>query len=388
MRIAVQRETGAGETRVALTPDVVGRLVRAGHEVVIETDAGHAAGFLDPVYEKAGATIATNGASATEGADVVARIQLRGPEDVATLPEGSVLVSFLYPVQHPELVRALNEKKITAFAMDLVPRITRAQSMDALSSMSTVAGYRAALLAAQHIGQFFPMLMTAAGTIPPARVVVIGAGVAGLQAIATCRRLGAVVEAYDVRAEAREQARSLGADSIEVDLGESGEGEGGYARELSDDARAKLEAKLIERLRVADAVITTALIPGRPAPRLISKDTVEHMKPGAVIVDLAAETGGNCELTEPGQVCLRHDVTIVGDLNLAATMPTDASRMYAKNIEEVIRHLTPKPSEEEAVPSAGVAIDLAEEINDGAIALHEGSTRHAPTREAMEGASS
>ncbi|MDJ0974852.1 MAG: Re/Si-specific NAD(P)(+) transhydrogenase subunit alpha [Planctomycetota bacterium] len=384
MQIAVLRETREGETRVGLIPEVVSRLIRADHSVVVESGAGVAAGFLDAAYEKAGATVATDAAGALDGADLVVRIQVDGPDEIAPLPEGVTLVSFIWPVTNTDVVKALVDKKISAFAMDCVPRITRAQSMDALSSMSTVAGYRAALFGAQHLGKFFPMLMTAAGTIPPGRVVVIGVGVAGLQAIATCRRLGAIVEAYDIRAEAREQAKSLGADAIEVELEESGEGEGGYAKELSEAGKQKLAEKLAERIKIADCVITTALVPGRPAPRLIEAATVEQMKPGAVIVDLAAETGGNCELTEPGQVVTKHNVTIVGTLNLPATMPTDASRMYSKNIEEIVRHLTPDaPGEGEAPSDEKVHLDFEDEITDGSFVAHAGDVRHAATREAM-----
>ena len=375
MHIAVLRESREGETRVGLIPEVAARLIRAGHTVKVEPGAGTAAGFLDAAYEKVGATVAADAADALAGADLVVRVQVDGPDEIAPLPEGCILVSFVWPVTHTDVVQALVDRKITAFAMDLVPRITRAQSMDALSSMSTVAGYRAALLGAQHLGKFFPMLMTAAGTVPPGRVVVIGVGVAGLQAIATCRRLGAIVEAYDIRAEAREQAKSLGAEAIEVELEESGEGEGGYAKELSEEGKKKLADKLAERIQVADCVITTALVPGRPAPRLIEAETVEGMKPGAVIVDLAAETGGNCVLTEPGAVVAKHNVTIVGDLNLPATMPTDASRMYSKNIEEIVRHL--------ADDDGAANLDFEDEITDGSIAVHAGEVRHGPTREAM-----
>jgi len=383
LQISVPRETAVGETRVAMTPDVVKRLLRDGHSISVEKDAGLAAGFLDAAYEDAGATIA-EGAALYEGADLVVHVTPPTQEEIAALPEGVVLVSFLWTATNPELAQALVDRKITGFAMDLVPRITRAQSMDALSSMSTVSGYRAGLLAAQHMGKFFPMLMTAAGTIPPARVVVIGAGVAGLQAISVCRRLGAIVEAYDVRAEAREQAKSLGAKPIEVELGESGEGEGGYARELSEEAKKKLAEKLAERIAKSDCVITTALIPGRPAPLLVDAATVKTMKPGSVIVDLAAETGGNCELTEPGEVVVKENVTLVGTLNLPATMAADASRMYAKNIQDVVKHLTPpKPAEGEAPSAEAVNLDFEDEITTGAVATHAGEVRHAPTREAM-----
>ena len=384
MQISVPKESADGETRVALTPDVVKRLIRDGHTIRMERGAGERAGFLDADYEAAGATLASRDAL-YEGTDLIARVTPPTPREVSDLPPKSVLVSFLWTASTPALTQALADQKITAFSMDLVPRITRAQSMDALSSMSTVAGYRAGLLAAQYMGKFFPMLMTAAGTIPPARVVVIGAGVAGLQAIAVCRRLGAIVEAYDVRAEAREQARSLGAKSIEVELGESGEGEGGYARELSEEAKQKLAEKLAQKIRAADCVITTALIPGRPAPRLVDAQTVKEMKAGSVIVDLAAETGGNCELTEPGQVAQKENVTIVGVLNLPATMAADASRMYAKNIQEVIGHLTPKPpGEGETASPDAVLLDFEDEITDGAVAVHHGEVRHAPSKAALE----
>ena len=385
MRIAVPKEMQDGETRVAVTPDVVKRLLRLGHEIHVESGAGTAAGAPDATYEAAGATIGDR-ASVLASADLVALIDAPAADAVAELPEGSTLVSLLFPHANIEIVKALQARNVTAFAMELVPRITRAQAMDCLSSMSTVAGYRAGLLAAQHLGKFFPMLMTAAGTIAPARVVVLGAGVAGLQTIATCRRLGAIVEAYDVRAEAMEQARSLGADTIEVELGESGEGEGGYARELSDEAKQKLAAKLAERIQNADAVITTALVPGRPAPRLIDAKTVEGMKPGSVIVDLAAETGGNCELTECGCVVNKHGVTLVGAVNLPATMAQDASKMYAKNVQEVVKHLTPpKPDEEDAEAPTGVHLDFDDEITTGAVAVHAGEVRHAPTRELLAG---
>jgi NAD(P) transhydrogenase subunit alpha len=389
VRIAVLKETAPGETRVALTPDVAARLLRQGHEIVVEAGAGAAAGFPDATYEKAGATVAQGAEATTAGADLAARIQLTTPADVQAAPSGCVLVGLLWPASNPDIVRAAQAQGVTLFAMDLVPRITRAQSMDALSSMSTIAGYRAGLLAAQHLDTFLPMLMTAAGTIPPARIVVLGAGVAGLQAIATCRRLGAVVEAYDVRAEAREQARSLGAETIEVELAGGGEGEGGYARELTDTEKEKVATEVAKRVAAADAVITTALIPGRPAPRLIEAETVAKMRPGAVIVDLAAETGGNCALTEPGVVSVHHGVKIVGLLNLPASLPRDASRMYAKNIEEVARHLTPKPpAEGEAGSEASLVLDFEDEITAGAVAVHAGEVRHAPTKALLEGESS
>ncbi len=367
---------------MALTPEVAQRLVKGGHRVSVETGAGDAAGHLDAAYRTAGATV-EEGARLFAGADLVVRIQPPSVAEVERLPEGVGLVGFLWASQNVEAVRALVRRRVSVFALDLVPRITRAQSMDALSSMSTVAGYRAVLLAAQHMGRFFPMLMTAAGTIPPSRVLVIGVGVAGLQAIATARRLGAIVEAYDVRPEAREQAKSLGASTIEVDVGESGTGEGGYAKKLSPEAEARLALKLAERVKASDAVVTTALVPGKPAPRLISAETVRGMRPGSVIVDLAAETGGNCELTEPGRVVVKEHVTLVGTLNLPALMAADASRMLAKNIHEIVKHLTPPPPAEGAAPAAPPApvhFDLADEITAGALAIHAGEARHAAVK--------
>jgi NAD(P) transhydrogenase subunit alpha len=382
VQVAVPKERSAGETRVALVPDVVARLVKTGHAVAVESGAGEAAGFPDAAYAKAGATIARDGASLLAGAHVVARVQPPSPDEAAKLPRGSVLVSFLWPAANPTLLRALLERGVTAFAMDLVPRTTRAQTMDALSSMSTVSGYRAALMAAQHLQKFMPMLMTAAGTISPARVVVIGAGVAGLMAIATCRRLGAVVEAYDVRPEAREEARSLGATPIEVDVGESGTGEGGYAKKLSEEGERRLAAKLAERVRAADAVITTAQVPGRTAPCLVSAETLKGMRPGAVVVDLAAETGGNCAATVAGEVVVRDGVTIVGAVNVPASMASDASRMYAKNVQDVLGLLAP-PGKDGKAPPGPPSIDFADEIVAGAVAVHGGEARHAAAKEAL-----
>ena len=380
MHIAVLKEARAGEARVALTPDVVSRLLKEEHTVRVPTGAGVAAGALDAAYEAAGAKVCASTDELLEGAQLVVALDPPSPATLATLPRGSTLASFLWPMTSPEHVRALCERGMSAFAMDLVPRITRAQSMDALSSMSTVAGYRAALLAAQHLGRFFPMLMTAAGTIPPSRVVVCGVGVAGLQAIATCRRLGAIVEAYDIRAEARDQAKSLGAHAIEVALEEQGEGEGGYARELSKEGLARLEAALAAHVKKADAVITTALIPGRPAPRLIDAETVAAMRPGAVIVDLAAETGGNCALTEADKIVEHQGVRIIGTLNLASTMPIDASRMYAKNMLDVIRHLHKDDH-------PGPYLDREDEITGASLAVFEGKIHHEGTRARMEGTS-
>jgi NAD(P) transhydrogenase subunit alpha len=336
MRIGVPKETAPGERRVALTPGVIEKLVPKGHEVVVETGAGDAASFSDAGYEKAGATIGD-----PYDAEVVVKVRRPSPDEEARLRDGTVLVGLLQPLTEPDAIERLAARGVTAFALESIPRITRAQSMDALSSQATVSGYKAVLLAAERLPRFLPMLTTAAGTVRPAKVLVIGAGVAGLQAIATARRLGAQTFGFDVRPVVREQVESLGARFL--DLGVVGEEtEGGYARELTEDEQRRQQEALEERLPEFDAVITTAQIPGRPAPRLIPASAVAAMLPGSVIVDLAAETGGNCELTEPGTDVVRNGVTIAGPINLPATMPVDASRLYARNVMALLNHLAPE----------------------------------------------
>jgi NAD(P) transhydrogenase subunit alpha len=335
MRVGVPRETAAGERRVALVPDAVGRL--GGFDVVVERGAGAAAGFPDEAYAEAGAELTDD---AWRGVDAVVKVAKPSGEELARLSSGQLLVAFLSPLTDREGIARLAAAGVHGFAMESIPRTTRAQSMDALSSQATVSGYKAVLLAAEHLPRFFPMLTTAAGTIVPARALVLGAGVAGLQAIATARRLGAVVSGFDVRPAVREQVQSLGASFL--DLGVVGEeSEGGYARELTPEEQAKQQAALEERIPDFDVVITTAAIPGRPAPRLIPAAAVEHMRAGSVIVDLAAETGGNCELTRPGEVFESGGVTIVGTLNLPSTMPTHASQLYARNVSALLEHLAP-----------------------------------------------
>ncbi|HEX6388198.1 MAG TPA: Re/Si-specific NAD(P)(+) transhydrogenase subunit alpha [Solirubrobacteraceae bacterium] len=329
MRLGVAKETAAGERRVALVPEVVKKLVAKGHEVVVESGAGVNALIPDGLYSDAGATIGD-----PWSADVVAKVQPPSDEEIARLGSDSILVGFLAPLAHPENVEKLKSAGVTAFAMESVPRISRAQSMDALSSQANVGGYKAALLGAEHSTRFYPMLMTAAGTIPPAKVLVLGIGVAGLQALATARRLGAKTTGYDVRPETAEQVESLGASWL--DLGIEASGEGGYARELTEEERALQQKNLEEAIKGFDVVITTALVPGRPAPKLVTAAAVEGMKPGSVIVDMAGETGGNCELTEPGETVVKHDVTIVSPLNLPATMPEHASQLYARNVQALI----------------------------------------------------
>ena len=334
MKVGVPKETAAGERRVALVPEVAGRLVKAGHQVVVESDAGAAAGFPDALYTSAGATPGD-----PWDADVVCKVQQPSSAEVGKLREGGAMVGVLQAATSRDLLQQLAARRITAFSLELLPRITRAQAMDVLSSQATVAGYRAVLLAAAATGRFLPMLVTAAGTLPPARVLVLGAGVAGLQAIATARRLGAVVSAFDVRPVVKEQVESLGARFLEMEVAEQAETTGGYAKELSEETHRRELAFLAQQVRDADIVITTAAIPGKRAPVLITADAVRGMKAGSVIVDLAAETGGNCELTAAGTEVVHHGVVILGPLNLPATLPLHASQMYARNVSSFLLHL-------------------------------------------------
>jgi NAD(P) transhydrogenase subunit alpha len=365
MKVGVPKETAAGERRVALVPDGVRRLVDAGVQVLVERGAGDEAAFLDSAYEGAGARIVDD---VVADADLVAKVQRPSEEEVGRLREGQTLVAFLQPLTSPELVRALAERRVTAFSMDSIPRITRAQPMDALSSQSTVSGYKGVLLAAANLGKFFPMLTTAAGTIAPARVLVLGAGVAGLQAIATARRLGAVVSAFDVRPVVKEQVESLGATFLELDV-EGAEGVGGYAVALAGDQHEREQELIARHVAESDAVITTALIPGQPAPVLITEDAVRAMRPGSVIVDLAAEAGGNCGLTQPGETVVRDGVTIVGETNLPATMPIHASQMYSRNVWTLLDHL---------ISDGELALDFDDEITRETCVTHDGRVLKEP----------
>src|SRR6476646_961870 len=329
MIVGVPKETADGERRVAMVPDVVKRLGAKDVEVVVEAGAGEAALIPDELFEEAGARIGD-----PWSADVVVKVAAPTSDEIGKLGDGSILVGFLAPLTSPETTRALADAKVTAFAMEAIPRISRAQSMDALSSQSNVAGYKAALLGAEHSTRFYPMLTTAAGTIPPAKVLVLGAGVAGLQALATARRLGAKTTGYDVRPEVAEQVQSLGA--MFLDLGISAAGEGGYARELTDEERAQQQQALTDAIKDFDVVVTTAAVPGRAAPKLVLEEAVRGMRAGSVIIDLAAETGGNCELTKPGETVVEHDVTIIGPLNLPSSMPEHASMLYARNVQSLL----------------------------------------------------
>jgi NAD(P) transhydrogenase subunit alpha len=352
VRVGVPRETAAGERRVALVPESVPKLTQQGLDVAIERGAGHEASFPDDAYVDAGAQLVESALDA----DVVVKVAPPSAEEAAALHEGSVLIGFLAPLTDTEGIERLRANGVIAFAMESIPRITRAQPLDALSSQATVAGYKGALIAAERLPRFFPMLMTAAGTVAPAKVLVLGAGVAGLQAIATARRLGAVVTGFDVRPVVKEQVESLGAKFLELSVrGE--ETEGGYAKELTPEQQAQQQQELAERISEFDAVITTALIPGRPAPRLIPAAAVEAMRPGSVIVDLAAEAGGNCELTTPGEITVEHDVTIVGLSNLPSTMPYHASQLYSRNVTSLLQLL---------VEDGELKLDWSDEIVSGA----------------------
>ena len=351
MKVGVTRETAAGERRVALVPEIVGKLAAAGFEIVVEPGAGAAASFPDAAYAEAGATLGS-----PWEADLVVKVRKPTEDEVARLRDGQLLIGYLDPLSDADGVQRLAARGVIAFAMESIPRTTRAQSMDALSSQATVGGYKAALLAAEHLPRFFPMLMTAAGTVPPAKVLVIGAGVAGLQALATARRLGAVVTGFDVRPVVREQIESLGANWLDLGV-TGGEAEGGYARELTPEEMKAQQAALEARIGDFDVVITTAAVPGRAAPKIIPGSAVEAMRPGSVIVDLAAETGGNCELTEPGEIVERDGVTLVGLTNLPSTMPYHASTLYSRNVQALLLHLAPEGT---------VNLDWSDEITAGA----------------------
>lgn len=376
MKIAVPLETAAGEKRVALTPDGVKTLKSRGLDVIVQGGAGAKAGFLDEMYKEAGAEIVFDLYPLHEGGDVVLRVNPPSPEEAKGQRAGATHVSMLFPMSNLAAVKGFASRNVNSFAMDLVPRITRAQSMDVLSSMSTIAGYKAALLAADTLPKFFPMLMTAAGTLAPARVFVIGAGVAGLQTIATCKRLGAIVEAFDVRPAVKEQVESLGAKFVVLKAAlDEAEDASGYAKEVSKDTHVKELELIASRMAKNDVVITTALIPGRPAPVLITRDMVKHMVPGSVIIDLAASNGGNCEATEPGKTVVVDGVTVVGPTDLLSEMASDASKMYSKNMTEFLGLL---------IKDGALNLDMEDQIIRDSMVTHEGKIVHEPTRMKLE----
>jgi H+-translocating NAD(P) transhydrogenase subunit alpha len=375
VRLAVPTETRSGETRVAVVPEVAGRLVTSGIEVVVQSGAGTLAHFGDALYGDKGSSLASSAAEAVAGAHVVVKVNAPTPEETDLLPDGVTVVSFFQPNSQLDSVRALMKKKATAFSLDLVPRISRAQSMDALSSQATVSGYLAALAGAERLPKFFPLFMTAAGTVPPAKVLVLGAGVAGLQAIATARRLGAQVRAYDVRAAAKEEVQSLGASFVELGL-ESQEGSGGYAREQSQEFLAQQRELIGNEVAAADVVITTAAVPGRKAPLLVTTAMVERMVQGSVVVDMAADSGGNCELSEPGKDIDHNDVLVYGMTNPPAAMPTHASFLYSRNVANFLGLI---------VDGTELRPDFEDEIVAGSCVVRAGEVVHGPTRELLEG---
>jgi len=372
MQIGVPKETVDGERRVALVPEVVRKLTGQDHRVLVERGAGAAAMIPDAQFEEAGAALADE-PGAVFASDVVVKVAPPTNEEIARLKEGGVLVGFLAPLTNAEGVKELAAAGVTSFAMEAIPRISRAQSMDALSSQANISGYRSALIGAPELGRFFPMLMTAAGTIRPATVLILGAGVAGLQAIATARRLGAVVQGFDVRAAVKEQVESLGAHFLEFDLGGDLEGAGGYAKELTPEQQARQQELMAEAIGKVDVVITTALVPGRRAPILVTEAAVKKMKPGSVIVDLAGEAGGNCELSEPGKSVIRHDVKILAPLNVPSTMAEHASQLYARNVQSLLDLM---------IDEGSLKLDFEDEIIAGACVTRDGEIVHAGAKAA------
>jgi NAD(P) transhydrogenase subunit alpha len=376
MKVGVPRETTPGEQRVALVPELIAKLAKAKLDVIIESGAGEAASWADRAYEETGARVVPD---VWPQADVLLKVQPPSVEEVRRLRQGAVLIGFLQPYTNAEVIGALAKQGVAAFAMELMPRITRAQSMDALSAMSTVSGYKAVLLAAARLNKFYPLLMTAAGTVQPARLFVIGAGVAGLQAIGTGKRLGAVVEAYDTRPVVREQVESLGGKFVELGL-ETGDAQdqGGYARAQSEQFYARQQAVMAKYVAAADVVISTALVPGKRAPVLITEEMVKAMRPGSIIVDLAAEAGGNCAATEPGKDIVKHGVLVMGPVNLPATMPLHASQMYSRTLVNFLSHL---------VRDGALNLDLTDELTRGPLVTNQGQVVHEVIREAMSQAS-
>jgi NAD(P) transhydrogenase subunit alpha len=378
MKIAVPRETAPGETRVALTPQLASQVVGDGVEVLVQAGAGEASGISDEAYREAGVTVVPDAADLYSKADLVLRVGRPSDEEIGMLRDGSILIGTLGTLSNPKLAQQLAKQGVTVISMDAIPRITRAQSMDSLSSQSTVGGYKAVIMAAERLPKFMPLLTTAAGTVRPARVLVFGAGVAGLMAIGTAKRLGAVVEATDVRPVVKEQVQSLGGTFLEVEMTDEekakAETAGGYATEMSEDYKRRQAELIASRVGEADAVITTALIPGRPAPKLITEEMIKTMRPGSVIVDMAAEAGGNTELTEAGEEVVKHGVLIIGHTNLPATMPGSATQMYAKNIQTLVKHL---------VKDGKVELNFDDEITRGATITHGGKVAHEATAKAL-----
>jgi proton-translocating NAD(P)+ transhydrogenase subunit alpha len=375
MRIGVPKETAPGERRVALVPESAKKLIQAGYEVAIDTGAGDSAGYPDAGYRDVGVAVEPDAATLLGSADIVLKVGPPTPAEIGAMRQGAVYLGSLMPLRNTEAARALAQRRVTAFSTDAIPRSTRAQSMDTLSSMANIAGYKGVLLAAAELNKYFPMLMTAAGMVPPAKVFVIGAAVAGLQAIATAKRLGANVMATDVRPEVKEQIESVGGKYVGIELGEAASAGGGYAKELSDADKARQREMLAAQVAQSDVVITTALIGGVFAPKLITAEMVRSMRPGSVIVDLAADGGGNCELSRPGETAHVGGVTILAPLNLAATLPLHASLLFSRNLTAFVLAFT---------KDKAFQLDFNDDIQQGAVITHEGEVRHARTRDALQ----
>lgn len=377
MQITVLKETEPDESRVALVPESVKKLISMKAAVAVESGAGNESGASDAEYEAAGASVSSDRAAMIRSADVLVAVNRPSAEIVSQLPRGAVVISFLRPLDEPLMLKPMIEQKITAFAMELIPRTTRAQAMDALSSMATIVGYKAVLMAAERVPRMFPMLTTAAGTVPPAKVLVLGAGVAGLQAIATARRLGAVVEGFDVRAAAGEAVRSLGAKFLEVDMGGlQAEDAGGYAREVTEAVMDRSRELIARQAKQTDCIITSAAVPGKRAPILITEEAVSGMKRGSVIVDLAGPTGGNCALSKPGETVVVNGVSILCPLNLVATVPVHASQLYSRNLTTFLS---------EMVKDGALNVDLANDVVGPSCAVHNGEAKHPRILEALAG---
>ncbi len=375
MRIGVPKEAAPGERRVALVPESVKKLIQAGYDVSIEAGAGETAGYPDAAYRDAGAAVETDSASLLGSADLVLKVGAPTAAEVSSMRQGAIYLGSLMPLRNPEAAQALAQRRITAFSTDAIPRTTRAQSMDTLSSMANIAGYKGVLLAATELNKYFPMLMTAAGMVPPAKVFVIGAAVAGLQAIATAKRLGANVVATDVRPEVKEQIESVGGKYVGIELGEAASAGGGYAKELSEADKARQREMLAAQVAQSDVVITTALIGGVFAPKLITAEMVRSMRPGSIIVDLAADGGGNCELSRPGETARVGGVTILAPLNLPATLPLHASLLFSRNLTAFVLAFT---------KDKAFQLDFNDDIQQGAVITHEGEVRHARTRDVLQ----
>ncbi|MEG3437724.1 Re/Si-specific NAD(P)(+) transhydrogenase subunit alpha [Pannus brasiliensis CCIBt3594] len=375
MRVGIAKESELGEARVALVPDTVARLVKAGFEILVETGAGSGANFPDAAYRAVGATVIDDPYHLYQSIDILLKVAPPNEEEIDRLKSGTILIGFLDPLNDPYRVKKLADRQITAFSMELIPRSSRAQSMDALSSQANLAGYKAVLLAAVHLPKMFPMMTTAAGTIAPAKVLVLGAGVAGLQACATARRLGAVVEAFDIRPQVKEEVQSVGAKFIEMAIEEDTVGDNGYAKQVSSNTQERIWQTLAEPIKKADVVITTARVPGKQAPRLVTEEMIASMKPGSVIVDLAADQGGNCAYTSAGRNVIQNGVTIVGATNLPATVATNASQMYAKNLQTLLNLLVTK--------EGSLNLDFGDDILDSACCTHAGEIRNQRVKDSL-----